>query len=155
MTPRATMLFFAAATAGAFGWAAGCSAPGPKEPETGKAVGPPQNIVCPEGQTLQGGTCVASAPPKVTCADGEVEKEGQCVAAAAPTCPAGTHAGADGKTCVADETPDQRKAPDPKPCPEGMALVKGGTYKMAFLKTEATVGDVCLDVTEATTKSYE
>ncbi|MEZ4298551.1 MAG: SUMF1/EgtB/PvdO family nonheme iron enzyme [Polyangiaceae bacterium] len=71
------------------------------------------------------------------------------------TCPAGTHAGADGKTCVADETPDQRKVEAPKPCPEGMALVKGGTYKMAFLKTEATVGDVCLDVTEATTKSYE
>lgn len=41
------------------------------------------------------------------------------------------------------------------PCPETMALVKGGKYKMGFLKNEATVGDFCFDKTEATAKDYE
>jgi formylglycine-generating enzyme required for sulfatase activity len=45
--------------------------------------------------------------------------------------------------------------PAPKsPCPPNMAFVKGGSYKMGFLKNEATVGDLCLDTTEVTAKEY-
>jgi len=45
--------------------------------------------------------------------------------------------------------------PPPSPCPEGMALIKGGSYKMGFLKNAVTVGDFCFDKTEATAKEYE
>lgn len=158
MNQRVLLVSFAALSAASFGWAAGCSpapSPPPKEPETGKAVSPPQTVTCPEGKVLKGLECVAAAPePK--CPEGQVEKDGQC-APAAQGCPSGTKPGADGKTCVVIETPDMRKAADlpASPCPAGMALVKGGTYKMAFLKLEATVADVCLDLTEATTKDYE
>ncbi|UQA54559.1 formylglycine-generating enzyme family protein [Polyangium aurulentum] len=45
--------------------------------------------------------------------------------------------------------------PAPKsPCPANMAFIKGGAYKMGFLKNEATVGDFCLDTTEVTAKDY-
>lgn len=154
MNQRALLSSFAALSAVSFVWAA-CG-PAPKEPENvGKAVSPPQTVICPEGTVKQGLQCVPTAP-KPTCPEGQVEKEGQCTAVA-DACPEGSKPGADGKTCVAIETPDMRKpaAPPEGPCPAGMALVKGGTFKTAFLKLEATVGDVCLDVTETTTKEYE
>lgn len=151
MKQRALIVSFAAVAAASLG----CG-PAQTEPEIGKAVSPPQTVTCPEGKVLKGLECVPAAPAKVTCPEGQVEKDGQC-APEAKSCPEGTTPGVDGKTCVAIETPDQRKVdPEPEsPCPAGMALVKGGSYKMAFLKTEATVGDVCLDVTEATTTEYD
>jgi formylglycine-generating enzyme required for sulfatase activity len=36
-----------------------------------------------------------------------------------------------------------------------MALVKGGSYKMGFLKNTAKVADFCFDKTEVTAKDYE
>jgi len=133
----------------------GCG-PTVKEPETGKAISPPQNITCPEGQVLKDAQCVA-APPKVACAPGQVEKAGACVAAPSE-CPPGTHAAPAGNTCIADENTNQAKvdpAPAKGPCPAGMTFVPGGKYKLGYLKTEATVGDLCLDTTEATARDYE
>jgi hypothetical protein len=148
MKLRASMSTFAAFAALCGGFAA-CG-PATKEPETGKAVGPPQKITCPEGKELKGTECVAVAPKEA--------------------CPPGTHAGANGG-CVAEETPAQASAsasataapsaapsaaPEAaSPCPAGMAFVKGGSYKTAFMKVETTVQDVCLDITEVMTKDYE
>src|SRR5262245_21490733 len=106
--------------------AAGCGH-APKEPDVGKAAGPPQNITCPAGQVLTDTKCVP-APPKPSCPPGQIEKDGAC-APAPSECPPGTHAGADGKTCVADENPNQVKTDAPQasrgPCPAGMIFVKG------------------------------
>ncbi|MRG94401.1 formylglycine-generating enzyme family protein [Polyangium spumosum] len=55
---------------------------------------------------------------------------------------------------TAAPAPEPPKAP-PSPCPEGMAFIQGGAYKMGFLKNEAKVADFCLDKTEATAKDYE
>lgn len=139
------------------GAAAGCG-PATTEPTTGKAVSPPQTVTCPEGQAYKDGACVATAPPKSACPEGQVQKDGAC-APAQPTCAAGTHADASG-ACVADAPAPQASASasapaSQGPCPVGMALVKGGSYKLGFIKTEATVGDLCHDLTEATAKEYE
>jgi formylglycine-generating enzyme len=87
---------------------------------------------------------------------------------ATPKCAAGTHF--EGTACVADAAPAKNDpaaaptsvasttpapAPAAGPCPSAMALVKGGKYKMGFLKNDATVGDFCFDKTEATAKDYE
>lgn len=131
---------------------AGCSAP--PEPVTAP---PPKAAACPEGQTQKDGACVASAPKPAACPEGQTQKDGACVPAA-PVCAAGSHADASG-ACVPDQAPAPTASVAPEapkgPCPAGMAFVKGGTYKMGFLKSEATVGDLCLDITEATAKEYE
>lgn len=159
MNQRAKVASLAGLCAASFGLYAGCG-PSAKGPDTAKAVSPPQTISCPEGKVLSGTECVPAAPsatPEATCPDGSPKKEGAC-APAAPDCPPGTHVGANGNTCVADETPDQNKAettPPAGPCPAGMAFVKGGKFKTAFLKVEAVAEDVCLDITEVMTKDYE
>jgi sulfatase modifying factor 1 len=156
MNQKALILSFATLCGASFAWAAAGCGPAPKEADTGKAVSPPQKITCPEGQTLKGTECIAAAA-KPACAAGEVEKDGKC-APAAPVCPDGTHVGTNGNTCVANETIAQLKVdPEPAkgPCPASMILVKGGTFKMGFLKNEVTVADVCLDVVEVTAKEYE
>lgn len=136
---------------------AGC---GPSQPEpevVGTAVSPPQKVTCPEGQVVQNGACAPAPAAKAPCPEGQVQKDGAC-APAPPACAAGTHADASG-ACVPDAAPatsSSAQAEAPKgPCPAGMALVKGGSYKLGFLKTEATVGDLCWDFTEATAKEYE
>lgn len=98
-------------------------------------------------------TTSTSAGPAPGCPDGTFDSGSECKPFVT-SCPDGSHPSPDKKTCIADETPAQRKV-ESSPCPAGMALVKGGTYKMSFLKVDVTVGDVCLDLTEATTKDYE
>lgn len=135
--------------------ASGCG-PAQKEPETGKTVAKAPPVECPAGQILKDAQCVA-APPKAGCPEGQVEKDGACVPVPL-TCAPGTHVGANGNTCVADESTSQAKVDPPAakgPCPAGMVFVKGGTYKLGFLKTEATIADFCLEATEATAKDYE
>ncbi|HVK66665.1 MAG TPA: SUMF1/EgtB/PvdO family nonheme iron enzyme [Polyangium sp.] len=56
---------------------------------------------------------------------------------------------------TAEAKPPEAPKPPPSPCPEGMAFVKGGSYKMGFLKNEAKIVDFCFDKTEATAKDYE
>lgn len=75
MKQRALVAIFAALCAASFG-AAGCGPP--QEGEVGKAVGPPQTIRCPEGQTLQAGACVAAPPQPAACPEGQVQKDGKC-----------------------------------------------------------------------------
>jgi formylglycine-generating enzyme required for sulfatase activity len=116
-----------------------------------------------EVQTGKDDAKVQAAP----CPEGQVRKDTQCIPAPAePTasvkaplaCAPGTHASPAGDTCVPDEGPAQAKVDPPAekgPCPAGMALVKGGKYKMGYLKSEATVDDLCFDTTEATAKDYE
>jgi len=68
--------------------------------------------------------------------------------------PATTAAATPEPAKTAEVKPEAPKAP-PSPCPEGMAFIKGGSYKMGFLKNEAKIGDFCFDKTEATAKDYE
>lgn len=157
MNQKSLTIGFASLCGASLLWAAGGCGPATPEPEVGKAVSPPQTITCPAGKTLKGTECIADAP-KVACAEGQVEKDGQCVAAAPAACPPGTHAGATGNTCVADETTAQVKVDPPAaagPCPANMTLVQGGTYKMGFYKKEVTAADVCLDTAEVTAKEYQ
>jgi formylglycine-generating enzyme required for sulfatase activity len=135
--------------------ALGCG-PTQKEVETGKVDAKPA-ATCPQGQVLKDTQCIpapaASAP---TCPDGQVAKDGGCVKAPL-ACAQGTHASPAGEACVPDEAPQAKVDPPAAqgPCAAGMALVKGGSYKMGYLKSEATVSDLCFDTTEATAKDYE
>jgi formylglycine-generating enzyme len=127
---------------------AGCG-PTQPEPVTGKGTdAPAKTVTCPDGQVLKGDACVAAAP--TTCPEGQVLKDGGCVAAPQATASA-TASPDQAPTAQASAAPEAPKGP----CPVGMALVKGGTYKLGLLRYEATIGDLCHDITEATAKEYE
>lgn len=107
MQQRASLSSFAALSAVSVVWAA-CG-PAPKDPETvDKAVSPPQTVTCPEGKVLKGLECVPAEAPKPACPEGQVEQDGECKEVR-KTCPEGSTPGADGRTCIAIETPDMRR----------------------------------------------
>jgi formylglycine-generating enzyme len=117
-----------------------------------------------------GGATEEGAGPKDATKAGDVTpKPADSKAESIPSCAAGTHL--EGSSCTPDAlkpetsptpTPVASASPTPTPapasagpCPANMALIKGGKYKMGFLKNEATVGDFCFDKTEVTAKDYE
>ncbi|MEZ4298643.1 MAG: SUMF1/EgtB/PvdO family nonheme iron enzyme [Polyangiaceae bacterium] len=139
-----------------FGISLASCGPAQPDPEVAKpaptAAAVASAPMCPPGQVESGGSCIPDnkpACPGATAPDGSCMPEGQC--------PEGTHPGAPGQPCVPDAQPAPTASAPPAqgPCPAGMALVKGGSYKMAFLKREATVADVCMDIHVATAKEYE
>lgn len=126
------------------GAGAGCG-PTTPEPVTGDGAAS-KPVTCPEGQVLQGEACVAkvatapSLPTEVTCAAGtHADTSGACVPDGAP----------------ASAPPAATAEASKGPCPANMALIKGGSYKLGFIKTQATIADFCFDITEATAKEYE
>lgn len=158
MNQRARIATLAPLAGASLALAAACG-PAP-EPATGTAVSPPLRVVCPSTQILVDSRCVPDPRFSVSCPGGAIAADGQCRPAPI-TCPTGTHVSPDDATCVPDAvaaSPQPQAAPPEapaSPCPAGMALVKGGTFKFGILKAETTVADVCLDVTEVTTKDYE
>jgi formylglycine-generating enzyme required for sulfatase activity len=51
-------------------------------------------------------------------------------------------------------TPAIASAPDTGGCPAGMVRIKGGSFKLAAVKTQVTVKDYCLDVNLVTADQY-
>lgn len=72
-------------------------------------------------------------------------------AASATSAPA--NAAADTATAATTPEPAAKTAAAPT-CPEGMALVPGGTFKMELRKDPVTVGSLCMDVNEVTADQY-
>jgi hypothetical protein len=70
----------------------------------------PDPIVCPEGQILEGETCVDVVVPPVVCEEGFVLEEDTCVPEIIPiTCEEGYHL--EGDACIIDELPPVEPEP--------------------------------------------
>ena len=57
-------------------------------------------------------------------------------------------------TAMASATPSATPVVSSGGCPAGMVRIKGGSFKLAAVKTQVSVKDYCLDVNEVTADSY-
>jgi formylglycine-generating enzyme required for sulfatase activity len=92
----------------------------------------------------------SGAPTGASAATGAATNTGTS-AASATSAPA--NAAADTATAATTPEPAAKTAAAPA-CPEGMALVPGGTFKMELRKDPVTVGSLCMDANEVTADQY-
>lgn len=98
---------------------------------------------------LAADTSKSAAPAATPAATAEPAPSASATAAAPETTAAPIASAAPAAT-----TPAPASVPDTGGCPAGMVRIKGGSFKLAAVKTQVTVKDYCLDVNLATTDQY-
>jgi formylglycine-generating enzyme len=127
-------------------------------------------VACPPGTEVEGEKCYRKEVlTVVTCPPGSHFEGGVCLGDLSTDCPAGmTFRSGTGCVPVLAQQPIDPPptagvpaglTPSGSKCPAGMALVKGGSFKLTGYHASAgstvTVKDYCLDLTEVTVGAYK